>query len=309
MAALARRELEAAKLKDENVTLSQEVTKLATHVNTSLKLNARIFREQTSSEKAIQRLTKEVQDLETEKRLLERRVKEEIALRKLSEEKLRTIQSDFNTRLRKLESIIKEKEICFSDELVAIRNDHEVEIENLKKIKGHEVLRSKGEYVPNGKSRSIKITVGEEYRNMPDGSSPLKHKVLDLENEVAACNNLLRQHQAKHAECGNHLKASLKSLDEYRKKLQENEMEKKNMLRELNIKDKQLKKLRTDLEFGNASNDDGAFNSMAKQEDIDDAIEFMKEEMLAMKSTYEKQIHELKDEIEAMHQQIKRRRA
>ena len=63
MAALARRELEAAKLKDENVTLSQEVTKLATHVNTSLKLNARIFREQTSSEKAIQRLTKEVQDL------------------------------------------------------------------------------------------------------------------------------------------------------------------------------------------------------------------------------------------------------
>ena len=48
---------------------------------------------------------------------------------------------------------------------------------------------------------------------------------------------------------------------------------------------------------------------MAKQEDIDDAIEFMKEEMLAMKSTYEKQIHELKDEIEAMHQQIKRRRA
>ena len=88
MAALARRELEAAKLKDENVTLSQEVTKLATHVNTSLKLNARIFREQTSSEKAIQRLSKEVQDLKIEKRLLERRVKEETALRKLSEEKL-----------------------------------------------------------------------------------------------------------------------------------------------------------------------------------------------------------------------------
>ena len=300
MAALARRELEAAKLKDENVTLSQEVTKLATHVNTSLKLNARIFREQTSSEKAIQRLSKEVQDLKIEKRLLERRVKEETALRKLSEEKLQTIQSDFNTRLRKLESIIKEKEICFSDELVAIRNDHEVEIENLKK---------RQEDAPNGKSRSITKAVGEEYRNMPDRSSPLKHKVLDLENEVAACNELLRQHQTKHKECGNRLKASLKSLDEYRAKLQENEMEKKNMLRELNIKDKQLKKLRTDLEFGNANNNGGASDDMVKQEDVDDAIEFMKEEMLAMKSTYEKKIHELKDEIEAMHQQIKRRRA
>ena len=303
MAALARRELEAAKLKDENVTLSQEVTKLATHVNTSLKLNARIFREQTSSEKAIQKLTKEVQDLETEKRLLERRVKEETALRKLSEEKLRTIQSDFNARLRKLENIIKEKETCFSDELVAIRNDHEVEIESLKRRQAGEGSPPKGEY------GSMKKTVGETYRNIPDKSSPLKHKVLDLENEVTACNDLLRQHQRKHKECGDRLKASLKSLDEYRSKLAENEMEKKNMLRELNIKDKQLKKLRTDLEFGNAGNDGGTLDGAAKQEDIDDAIEFMKEEMLAMKSTYEKQIHELKDEIEAMHQQIKRRRA
>ena len=84
-----------------------------------------------------------MQDLKIEKRLLERRVKEETALRKLSEEKLRTIQSDFNTRLRKLESIIKEKEICFSDELVAIRNDHEVEIENLKKKKATTRIRSK----------------------------------------------------------------------------------------------------------------------------------------------------------------------
>ena len=67
MAALARRELEAAKLKDENVTLSQEVTKLSSHVNTSLKLNARIFQEQTSSEKAMQKALREVQDLKTEK--------------------------------------------------------------------------------------------------------------------------------------------------------------------------------------------------------------------------------------------------
>ena len=131
MAALARRELEAAKLKDQNVALSQEVSKLSSHVNTSMKFNARIFKEQTSSERAMQEALKEVYNLKTEKKLLERRIKEEEALRKLSEEKLKTIQDDFNVRLRTLENTIKEKEDFFSDELVAIRNDHRNEIEEI----------------------------------------------------------------------------------------------------------------------------------------------------------------------------------
>ena len=75
MAALARRELEAAKLKDQNVALSQEVSKLSSHVNTSMKFNARIFKEQTSSERAMQEALKEVYNLKTEKKLLERRIK------------------------------------------------------------------------------------------------------------------------------------------------------------------------------------------------------------------------------------------
>ena len=45
------------------------------------------------------------------------------------------------------------------------------------------------------------------------------------------------------------MQESLKSLEEYRSKVNENEIEKNNLLREINIKDKQLKKLRTDLEF------------------------------------------------------------
>ena len=150
------------------------------------KLNARIFREQTSSEKAIQRLTKEVQDLEM-KKALERRVKEEIALENCRK-KVTDNSSDFNTRLETRKHN-KEKEICFSDELVAIRNDHEVETENLKK--GQERILKR-------QSRSIKNNCGRRISKYAGRGSPLKHKVLDLENEVAACNNLLRQHQAKH---------------------------------------------------------------------------------------------------------------
>ena len=40
---------------------------------------------------------------------------------------------------------------------------------------------------------------------------------------------------------------------------------------------------------------------------MDDAIEFMKEEMLAMKSTYENQIQQLKDEIDTLNRQRRRK--
>ena len=63
-------------------------------------------------------------------------------------------------------------------------------------------------------------------------------------------------------------------------------------------KDKQLKKLRTDLEFsGNNEDNNFGYNANNKnngnKEEMDDAIEFMKEEMLAMKSTYENQIQKM----------------
>ena len=105
------------------------------------------------------------------------------------------------------------------------------------------------------------------------------------------------------------MQESLKSLDEYRSKLSETEMEKRNMLREINIKDKQLKKLRTDLEFNNNNNTDNSFQKNVNEnaEGMDDAVEFMKEEMLIMKSTYEKQIQQLKDEIDNLNRQMKRR--
>eukprot|EP00943_MAST-04B_sp_MAST-4B-sp1_P003068 g3068.t1 len=295
MAALARRELEAAKLKDENVTLSQEVTKLSSHVNTSLKLNARIFQEQTSSEKAMQKALREVQDLKTEKRLLESRLKEEEALRKISEEKLKTIQENFNIRLRRLENTMKEKEDFFSEELVAIRHDHRIEIEELT-AKNNKNLR------PHEKEEN---DIATQYRSATN-KSPLKHKILDLENEIAACNKLLKRHEERHKTTGLRLKESLDSLDEHRAKLHETEIEKKNMLREIKIKDKQLQKLRTDLEYS-SRNLQANINNINDKEDMDDAIEFMKEEMLAMKSTYEKQIQHLKDEIEILNQQMKRR--
>jgi hypothetical protein len=295
MAALARRELEAAKLKDENITLSQEVTKLSSHVNTSLKFNARIFQEQTSSEKAMQKALREVQDLRTEKRLLERRLKEEEALRKLSEEKLKTIQENFNIRLRRLENTIKEKEQFFSEELVAIRYDHRNEIEEL-------TAKNNKNFQPHEKEEN---DIAMQYKSATN-KSPLKHKILDLENEIAACNNLLKRHEERHKKSGLRLKESLESLDEYRVKLNETEIEKKNMLREIKIKDKQLQKLRTDLEYS-SRNLQANVNNINDEENMDDAIDFMKEEMLTMKSTYEKQIQHLKDEIEILNQQMKRR--
>ena len=108
------------------------------------------------------------------------------------------------------------------------------------------------------------------------------------------------------------MQESLKSLEEYRSKVNENEIEKNNLLREINIKDKQLKKLRTDLEFsGNSEDNNFGYNANNKnngnKEEMDDAIEFMKEEMLAMKSTYENQIQQLKDEIDTLNRQRRRK--
>ena len=311
MAALARRELEAAKLKDQNVALSQEVSKLSSHVNTSMKFNARIFKEQTSSERAMQEALKEVYNLKTEKKLLERRIKEEEALRKLSEEKLKTIQDDFNVRLRTLENTIKEKEDFFSDELVAIRNDHRNEIEEIISNKNYNDADNNNNNNNKYGTTKQQTTTSQQYKSN-NNHSPLKHKVLDLENEILACNNLLKKHEERHKKSGARLQESLKSLEEYRSKVNENEIEKNNLLREINIKDKQLKKLRTDLEFsGNNEDNNFGYNANNKnndnKEEMDDAIEFMKEEMLAMKSTYENQIQKLKDEIDTLNRQRRRK--
>lgn len=135
-------------------------------------------------------------------------------------------------------------------------------------------------------------------RETPE-TSQLRHKVLDLEVELENVKSLLQERDLRQQRTQVRLDDALASVEKHRQDLIDNDHEKTDMIREINIKDKQLKMLRDNVEdLRVEANQAGVLLSpgrgCGKKEDEDDAVEFMKEEMDAMKKSYEAEVQRLK---------------
>ena len=279
MAAL-RRDLETARVQDENVSLRQDVHKLSSTMSAHLRFNQRAIREQSAIEKEHMRLLEEIQALNSTVLHLETNLRDEREKRHGVENELHETKRVHEAAIRAYESQFRERERHFADELVAIRDDHEAEYQS--------------------------ITA----RETPE-TSQLRHKVLDLEVELENVKNLLQERDLRQRRTQVRLDDALASIEKHRQDLIDNEHEKTDMIREINIKDKQLKLLRDNVEdLRMVANQAGALSSPGRgcgsKEDEDDAIEFMKEEMDAMKKSYEAEVQRLKLIVEDL-EKTKRR--
>ena len=277
MAGLARRNIEAARLQDENVTLSNEVHRLSSTVNAHQRFNERAKANYSKASMDRQATLDKLKELNEQVKSLETTVKAERANRVREERSLGEVKKLQEVKIRAMESALRDSENRFTEELQAIRMDHETEYQQLTS------------------------------RETPE-TTALRHKVLNLEKELGTCRHLLDQRESRLQQTRERLDESMNSLESYRAKYESQQSATDNAWREIKIKDKQLKALREDLNDARLQVNEASGRGKTQDSgDEDDAIEFMKEEMAVMKASFEKQVQDLKISVHDLESQLRRR--
>lgn len=260
MAGLARRNIETARLQDENVTLSNEVHRLSSTVNAHQRFNERAKANYSKANVDRQETLQRLKELNREVKMLENTIDVERAKRVKAERNLGEQKKIQELKIRAMETAMKESENQFSEELEAIRIDHQMEFQQLTS------------------------------RESPE-TSALRQKVRSLENELQNCRHIVDQREKRLQETRNRLDEALNSVELYKQKYEISQSEKDNAWREIKIKDKQLRSLREDLNESRIRSNEALAkgNSSSKSQDSadeDDPLDFMKEEMTLMKKIF-----------------------